>query len=91
AHKEEAYELRNKFIDEQKKIAKVGKTVPDLLPIPPQPTAAKHIVTIDLKDALKKSVDAEFIESEAEVESYLAALKEQLLVVVKAGDCVQIE
>ena len=103
-YEDEAYELLNGFIEDQRKkaeaeqrrreleqqtreeeAAKAGKAAPApepaSEPVQPQPVA-KRTVTIN---------STEFIESEAEVDAYLAALREQLIAAVKAGDRVRIK
>ena len=112
-YEDEAYELLNGFIEDQRKkaeaeqrrreleqkkreeeAAKAGKAAPAPEPAPepvqPQPVA-KRTVTINPTDAMAKSVATGFIESEAEVDAYLAALREQLIAAVKAGDRVRIK
>ncbi|OOF14447.1 DNA repair protein [Salinivibrio sp. PR932] len=112
-YEDEAYELLNDFIEDQRKkaeaeqrrheleqkkreeaAAKAGKAAPapEQAPEPVQPQPiAKRTVTINPTDAMAKSVTTGFIESEAEVDAYLAALKEQLIAAVKAGDRVRIK
>jgi len=112
-YEDEAYDLLNGFIENQRKkaeaeqrrreleqkkreeeAAKAGNEAP-----PPEPTpelvqpqlVAKRTLTIDPTDAMAKSVTTGFIESEAEVDAYLAALREQLIAAVKAGDRVRIK
>ena len=112
-YEDEAYELLNGFIEDQRKkaeaeqrrreleqqtreeeAAKAGKAAPApepaSEPVQPQPVA-KRTVTINSTDAMAKSVTTGFIESEAEVDAYLAALREQLIAAVKAGDRVRIK
>lgn len=111
-YEDEAYELLNSFIEEQRKKAeaeqrrreleqkkrekeaKAGKETqvhePSFEQVQPQPVA-KRTVTINPIDAMSKSVTTGFIESEAEVDAYLAALRQQLIAAVKAGDRVRIK
>lgn len=112
-YEDEAYDLLNGFIENQRKkaeaeqrrreleqkkreeeAAKAGNEVPPPEPTPelaPPQLVAKRTVTINPTDAMAKSVTTGFIESEAEVDAYLAALREQLIAAVKAGDRVRIK
>ena len=110
-HEENANELLNDFIEQQRKqvenehrqraleyerqqaeAAKAGKTVPPSVPKPVIPApVAKRTVTIDTKNVMKHSISGDFIESTAEVDDYLYALREQLIAAVKAGDRVRIK
>lgn len=110
-HEENANELLNDFIEQQRKqveneqrqraleyerqqaeAEKAGKTVPQSIPKPVIPApVAKRTVTIDPKNIMKHSISGDFIESTAEVDDYLCALKEQLIAAVKAGDRVRIK
>lgn len=110
-HEENANELLNDFIEQQRKqveneerqcaleyerqqaeAAKAGKTVPQSVPKPVIPApVAKRTVTIDPKNVMKHSISGDFIESTAEVDDYLYALREQLIAAVKAGDRVRIK
>ena len=90
-------EQRRRELEQKKReeeAAKAGKAAPAPEPAPepvqPQPIA-KRTVTINPTDAMTKSVTTGFIESEAEVDAYLAALREQLIAAVKAGDRVRIK
>ena len=74
----------------EKEAAKAGKEVPSPKPVQAKPVA-KRTVTINPTDAVAKSVTTGFIESEAEVETYLAVLRGQLIAAVKAGDRVRIK
>lgn len=77
---------------QQAEAAKEGKTVPQSVPKPVIPApVAKRTVTIDPKEVMTRSVSGDFIESTAEVDDYLYALREQLIAVVKAGDRVRIK
>lgn len=110
-HEENANELLNDFIEQQRKqveneqrqraleyerqqaeAEKAGKTVPQSVPKPVIPApVAKRTVTIDPKNVMKHSISGDFIESTAEVDDYLYALREQLIAAVKAGDRVRIK
>lgn len=110
-HEENANELLNDFIEQQRKqveneqrqraleyerqqaeAAKAGKTVPQSVPKPViSAPVAKRTVTIDPKNVMKHSISGDFIESTAEVDNYLYALREQLIAAVKAGDRVRIK
>lgn len=110
-HEENANELLNDFIEQQRKqveneqrqraleyerqqaeAEKAGKTVPQSVPKPVIPApVAKRTVTIDPKNVMKHSILGDFIESTAEVDDYLYALREQLIAAVKSGDRVRIK
>ncbi|MBA1889404.1 BREX system P-loop protein BrxC, partial [Escherichia coli] len=97
-YEDEAYELLNgRELEQQtreEEAAKAGKAAPApepaSEPVQPQPVA-KRTVTINSTDAMAKSVTSGFIESEGVVVAFLAALREQLIAAVKAGDRVRIK
>ena len=104
-YEDEAYELLNQFIEEERKKAEAeqrrleierkkqeennGKGSPPerIEPVP----VIKRTVTVKLGEVLTQTSATGFIETEKDVESYLAALREQLIKVVKAQDRVRIK
>jgi hypothetical protein len=109
-YEDEAYELLNRFIEQQRKqaiaeqqireveqkkqqekFAKNGEEFQITESRPIHQQLAKRTVTINPSDAMAKAVKSGFIESEAEVDAYIAALREQLIAAVNAGDRVRIK
>jgi hypothetical protein len=110
-YEDEAYDLLNTHIEDQRKkaeaeqqrsdleqkkraeeAAKNGKQIAPSEPAPvPIKPVAKRTVTINPTDAMANSVTTGFIESEAEVDAYLAVLRKQLIAAVIAGDRVRIK
>jgi hypothetical protein len=102
-HEDAAIDLINGFIEEERKKAAavivkqntpavenpVSGSVAEPKTPPPVPQA-KQTVTIN-PAAIMLATGSRFIESEAQVESYLEQLREQLMSVVNAGDKVRIK
>ena len=87
-------ELRRQAIEQKRQQEEAGKKMPPIAakPIVPIPVV-KRTVVIDLNTAMSKSAgsDSGYIEDEAQVDACLAALREQLMAAVSAGDRVRIK
>ncbi len=86
-------EIERKKQEEQNKGTGVSTQLVDTPPKPIEPVlpVIKRTVTVKLGEVLTQTSATGFIETEKDVENYLAALREQLIAAVKAQDRVRIK